>query len=80
MRSVDGAIQSTSKRSGNEVGAAGARHRRRAPDRSPGSLPDASTRRDHTELLTVTVPLRTGASNGPRSDRSASTTERNPSG
>ena len=31
-------------------------------------LPDASTRRDQTELLTVTVPPRTGASNGPRSD------------
>ena len=79
MRSVDGAMSRTSNRSGNELGAAPVPTGVARPTNSR-KLPEASTRRDHTELFTVTVPPSTGASNAPRSDRSASMTERKPSG
>ena len=43
-------------------------------------LPGVSTRRFHSALFTVTVPPSVGDLKVPRSDRSASTTERTPSG
>ena len=43
-------------------------------------LPGVSMRRVQTALLTVTMPPSVGAWTLPRTDRSASTTERTPSG
>jgi hypothetical protein len=79
IRRADGASRRTSKRSGNALGATALPIGVAVPANSR-KLTDVSTRRCQIELRTVTVPPSTGLSNGPRNDKSASTSERKPSG